>query len=351
MARKRRKFGNQVTLAAVAEKAGVSPMTVSNVLNSKPNVTAAKREAVMKAVQELNYQPNRAARALASASHLRIGLLHRDLESSFLGQILLGSLRAANRQHTEIAVWAFDPTESGSAIAAAQGLFESGIDGLILPPPLCENQSIIALGRKAGVPMVALAPGANLETIPSVRINDEAAAYDLSRLILAKGHRRIGFVRFSLMESVSRSRHAGHLRALAEFGIEPAEELVWTGRPTYDSGLQAAAYFLGLDEPPTAVFSSSDDIAAAIVNYAHRKGLRVPEDLSVAGFDDAPIASQVWPPLTTVRQSVSMIAELATDRLLTSLKQQSELPAQALLVDYELIERLSLGERVTVDAC
>ncbi|RKF17574.1 LacI family DNA-binding transcriptional regulator [Altericroceibacterium spongiae] len=343
MARTRRNFSNRVTLSTVAERAGVSPMTVSNVLNEKPNVTPAKREAVMEAVRELGYQPNRAARALASASALRIGLLHRDTESSFLGQVLLGTLRAANRHGTEIAVRPFDPADEKSALKAAEGLIRSGIDGLIVPPPLCENPSIMELQARYHIPMIALAPGASLETIPSVRIDDEAAAYDLTRLLLARGHRRIGFIRFASSHLVSASREAGHRRALQEAGIPDDPALIWTGRPTYEDGLKAAEYFLSLAEPPSAIFGSSDDLAAAIVNYAHRQGMRIPEDLSVAGFDDAPIASQIWPQLTTVRQSISNIAEIATEYLLKSLSERSEMAPEAQLVDYEVIERQSVA--------
>lgn len=344
MARTRRNFSNRATLSTVAERAGVSPMTVSNVLNDKPNVTDAKRQAVMKAVKELGYQPNRAARALASASALRIGLLHRDVDNSFLGQVLLGTLKAANRRSTEVAVRAFSPSDANSALNAAEALIRSGIDGLILPPPLCENASIMELRERHRIPMIALAPGADLETIASVRIDDEKAAYDLTKLILAKGHRRIGFVRFSSSVLVSDGRQKGHLRALNEAGISPEPQLVWYGRPTYEDGLQAADYFLSLGVPPTAIFSSSDDIAAAIVNRAHQRGLRVPEELSVAGFDDAPIASQVWPQITTVRQAISRIAEIATEKLLTALHDRTDLPHDTELVEYEVIERQSIAD-------
>ncbi|MXP27063.1 LacI family DNA-binding transcriptional regulator [Altererythrobacter indicus] len=328
----------------VAQQAGVSPMTVSNVLNDKANVTKGKREAVMKAVRELGYQPNRAARALASATSLRIGLLHRDMDSSLLGQLLLGTLRAANLNGAEIAIRSYDPDVEGSAYAEVQTLVRSGVDGLILPPPLSEDADIVALKDSHHLPMIALAPGSELGTIPSVGIDDEQASYELTRLIVNKGHTRIGFVRFVSSNGLSQTREAGYLRALKEAGLKREPELIWAGRPTYEQGLLAAEYFLGLAHPPTAIFCSSDDIAAAIVNYAHRQGLRIPGDLSVAGFDDAPIASQTWPQLTTVRQAVSNIAEIATDRLLKALKSRSELLPETQWVAHQVIERQSIAD-------
>ncbi|WP_160737560.1 LacI family DNA-binding transcriptional regulator [Altericroceibacterium endophyticum] len=344
MARSRRSFSNRVTLASVAERAGVSPMTVSNVLNDKPNVTQAKRDVVMEAVAALGYKPNRAARALASATSFRIGLLHRDTDSSFLGQVLLGTLKAANKHSAEVAIRAFSARNPASAIDAAKALLDSGIDGLIVPPPLCENPDMLELRNRYKVPMMALVPGAGLKDVPAVRIDDELAAYDLTRLMLSKGHQRIGFIRFPSSALVSVSREAGFTRALTEAGITPDPQLVWVGRPTYQSGLAAAEYFLSLDDPPSAIFSSSDDIGAAIVNHAHRQGLRVPEDISVAGFDDAPIASQIWPQLTTVRQDISTIAEIAIERLMKSLKDQTDLGADVQLVEHELIERQSIAD-------
>ena len=202
----------------------------------------------------------------------------------------------------------------------------------------------MALKDSHNLPMIALAPGGDLDTIPCVRIDDETASYDLTRLILGKGHTRIGFVRFPSSELLSNTREAGFVRALQEAGLKRDPELIWSGRPTYEQGLLAAEYFLGLTHPPSAIFSSSDDIAAAIVNYAHRQGLRIPGDLSIAGFDDAPIASQIWPQLTTVRQTVSNIAEIATDRLLKALKSRSDILPEAQLVEHQLIERQSIAD-------
>ena len=172
--------------------AGVSTMTVSNVLNNKPSVLPEKREAVLEAIQRLNYQPNVAARALASAGTIRIGLLYRDVESATLSAMLVGALKASAKFGFQLIIRSYDeasPLDDVAAFAA------SGIDGLLLPPPLCEFVSVSGISARLNIPMIALAPGIGLPDFPSVRIDDEVAAYDATCLLLDKGHRRIGYVK------------------------------------------------------------------------------------------------------------------------------------------------------------
>lgn len=339
--RKRRGSGGP-TITAVAERAGVSAMTVSNVLNNKSFVNPAIRDAVLQAVKDLNYTPNSAARSLAAAATLRIGLLHREADSALLSAMLVGTLRATSRLGVQLVIDSFDPADP---IAGIEKMLQSGLDGLLLPPPLCELASAQGLPERYDTAMIALAPGGELRNMDCVRIDDEQASYEQTRILLEKGHRHIAIVTLpGALVAVSRLR--GYLRALGEAGIAPDMQLVWEARPTFDAGLALAEETLVKDRRFTAVIAGNDDMAAAFVNVAHRNKLSVPEDISIIGFDDTPIAVKIWPALTTVRQPLALMAEKATEHLVERLRNgaaSSGQTAKAIYVDFAVVERQSVA--------
>lgn len=336
--RSRRRSGGGVTMAMVARHAGVSTMTVSNVLNNKPSVLPATREAVMKAFAELDYKPNTAARALASASNYRIGLLYRDGDSALLSAMLVGALNASARLGVQLVINVYDESEPLETVRRFLG---TAPDGLLLPPPLCERVSEAGIPDEFDIPMVALAPGRELPNMHGVRINDEQAGYDTTAIMLKAGHRRIGFVR--IPSGAGDSRFAGYARALADHGLSVDPDIVWQARPTFEAGLALAERILAGKRPVTAMLAGNDDMAAAFVNVAFRNNLRIPEDFSVIGFDDTPIAVKIWPALTTVRQPLQQIAEVATRHLVERLRSNDdEAPRGTDYVDYQIVERDSV---------
>lgn len=338
--RKRRRGTGGPTITAVAKHAGVSPMTVSNVLNNKSFVNPATREAVLEAVKALNYTPNPAARSLAAAAALRIGLLHRDIDSALLSAMLVGTLRATSRLGVQLILEIYDVADP---IGSVEKLLRSGIDGLLLPPPICETASAAGLPERHDVAMIGLAPGGDLRNMDCVRIDDEQASYELTRILLDKGHRRIAFVTLPTA-LVAASRLRGYLRALGEAGIVADMELVWEAPPTFDAGLALAERVLKEDRDFTAVIAGNDDMAAAFVNVALRNKLSVPADISITGFDDTPIAVKIWPPLTTIRQPLALMAEKATERLVARLRgEESDPSPKTIYVDFSIVERQSVG--------
>lgn len=345
MARGTRRANQGVNIQAVAERAGVSAMTVSNVINDRRKVRESTREAVLAAVQELGYKPNIAAQALASAASVRLGLLCGTTESAFLSSVLVGTVEATAQLGAQLLLRRFDADDPVLILEELKGLVQSGASAILAAPPYCEVISRKDLANQIPVPVMAMSPGDALPNLASVRIDDFAAARDMTRYLVGLGHKRIGFIRAAETHIISYTRQDGYRAALDEAGIAWDRDLVVYGDLTFDSGLAAAEWLFGLDPRPTAIFASNDDMAAAVVSLAHRQGIRIPEDLSVAGFDDSPIAVKIWPTLTTIRQPVARIAERAATLAIQAIRAAPEGDGPATLradyLPYELIERES----------
>lgn len=316
-------------------------MTVSRVINGETNVRPTTREAVNAAIAALNYSPNPAARSLAGAGRGRIGLLYSNPSAGFLSEFLVGSLDQASRSDVQIIV---EKCELGDhEIEVAKHLIDSGIDGIILPPPLCEAPAVLALLAAAGVPAVSVATSLPTPDMLAVRIDDRAAAATMTRHIMALGHRRIGFIKGNPNLSASDRRLEGYQEALAAAGIDVDPSLIAEGLFTYRSGLDAAEQLLDLADPPTAIFSCNDDMAAATVAVAHRRRLDVPGDLTVCGFDDTTLSTAIWPELTTIHQPIADMSRAAVELLVSTIRRAKGgegVDAQRML-NYTLIRRQS----------
>ena len=177
----------------------------------------------------------------------------------------------------------------------------------------------------------------------AVSVDDRQASYEMTRHLIALGHTRIGFIKGNPNQSASARRFEGYAQALAEGGLGLEDELIAQGFFTYRSGLDAAEQIMSLSEPPTAIFASNDDMAAATVAIAHRSGLDVPGDLTVCGFDDTSLATTIWPELTTIRQPVSEMSRAAVELLVRQLKGRrgGAVEAEHVVMDHALIRRQS----------
>jgi LacI family transcriptional regulator len=312
MARAARARQKTVTIQDVARRAGVSPMTVSRVINNEISVRETTRTAVRAAIDALNYAPNPAARTLAGKGLIRIGLLYSNPSSAYLSEFLLGGLEAARTGDVQLVVEKCD--EGGEARAAAH-LASQDVHGVVLPPPLCELAQVIDPLAEAGVPVAAVAGGAPAPGVSCVRIDNRRAAREMTEHLLGLGHRRIGFIAGHPSQSASAERRDGYLDALRSFHAPIESGLVAQGLFTHRSGLEAAETLLSLAEAPTAIFAANDDMAAGALAAAHRRGLHVPADLSLCGFDDSSIATSVWPELTTIHQPIADMAARAVELL------------------------------------
>ena len=329
------------TISDVARQAGVSAMTVSRVINGETNVRPSTREAVNVAITALNYAPNPAARSLAGAAQSRIGLLYSNPSAAYLSEFLVGSLDQASRSDVQLIV---AKCEIGDhEVEVARHLIEGGVDGIILPPPLCDSDAVLAVLTEAGMPTVVVATGKPPESMLAVTIDDHQAAYAMTRHIIALGHQRVGFIVGNLNQTASAMRLAGYRAALHDSGIAAEEALIAAGLFTYRSGLDAAEQLLDIDDGPTAIFASNDDMAAATVAVAHRRGLDVPGDLTVCGFDDTTLATAIWPELTTIHQPIADMSRAAVELLVSSIRRQGPAGdgAEHQLLEFTLIRRQS----------
>jgi LacI family transcriptional regulator len=340
-----RRKGGAVTIHEVARHACVSPMTVSRVINGESNVRDSTRELVLEAVRVLNYRPNPAARVLAGARDTRIALIYSNPSASYLSEMLVGALDGSHRTASQLVLDRWDNLKPAQEKAAAQKLSE-GVAGVILPPPLCESKAIAAAFAAEGVPSVALATGRAREDVSCMRIDVFNAAREMTAHLIAQGHTRIAFIKGQPTQTASGQRLEGFEAAMAEAGHEVDPALVIQGFFTYKSGLEATEKLLARKRMPTAIFASNDDMAAAAISVAHRRGLDVPNDLSVVGFDDTPIATTVWPELTTIRQPIAAMAEAAINLLLHKIRRPQDRHAVLAvdhLVPYVLVKRDSVA--------
>ncbi|MGH6747280.1 LacI family transcriptional regulator [Novosphingobium sp. PhB57] len=320
-----RKQRTSAKIDDVARLAGVSPMTVSRVINKGANVREETRRKVEAAIAELNYAPSTAARALAGGEDLRIGLLHSNPSFAYLSEFLVGALEETSAAHAQLLVKPCNEEggEGGGEAKAVAQLLRTRIDGVILPPPLSDSPAVLEALKDADVPVVAVATGRAPEWALSVSIDDREAAFTMTHHLAALGHRRIGFVTGHPNQTASAERLDGYREALSALNLPFDPALVAQGYFTYRSGLEAAGRLLDLDSPPTAIFASNDDMAAAAITVAHRRGLDVPRQLTVCGYDDTALAVSVWPELTTIRQPTTEMARRAVRLLIGEIRARS----------------------------
>lgn len=333
---------NLPTMADVANLAGVSPMTVSRVINGKAMVKKNTRDAVQAAIAALNYAPNQAARRLAGSRPISIGFLYSNPSSGYLSEFLVGLLNQSSQNNVRLVV---EKCEAGEhEVEQAHRLIANGVDGIILPPPLGDSALLIDLIVASGIPAVAVACGQADPRLSAVGIDDYQAAYAITSHLIVLGHQRIGIVLGHPNQTASARRLAGYQAAIVEKAAQNSPELIAQGMFTYRSGLDAAEILLSLAERPTAIFASNDDMAAAVVAIAHRLGLDVPGDLTVAGFDDTALATTIWPELTTVRQPITEMAEEAVQFLVRQINAQRDGTPERpehIVMDFALIRRQS----------
>lgn len=309
--------GNErASIREVAARAGVSVKTVSRVINNHRYVTAETRGRVDDAIKALGFRPSIAARSLAGWRSGQVALLYDNHSPYYIHQIQEGCWSRCQAGDTRLLAQPIDVADPLVAEKVLGLIAETHVDGIILSSPVTDCPKVLAALEDQGIAFVRISPGTNHALTSSVFMDDAQAADDMTTHLINLGHRRIGFVIGHPDHMASDQRLFGYRRALDRAGIAYEPALAVQGQFDFDSGAAAARALLDLAAQPTAIFASNDDMAAGVLAVAHRRGIAVPDQLSVAGFDDTTLARVVWPPLTTIRQPVRELAFTATDMLL-----------------------------------
>lgn len=302
------------TIQDVADLAGVSIATVSRVLNGRPDVSAGTRRNVLRVVREHGFSKNRAAGALSGGRTSLIGVAVPEVESTYFAGILSGAAEALYERDMRVVLC---PThhEHAREVVLLDRLMHGTTDGALLVLPY-ESEDELETLLHHGYPFVVVEPRTPLgDDIACVTATHYAGAVLATKHLLELGHRRIGAIKGPDDQLASQERLNGFRSTLANAGIalDPALEIGSNFK--FESGEAAAAKLLDLPSPPTAIFAFNDEVAIGAMIAARARGLRVPEDISIIGFDDALPAQLVTPPLTTVRQPLAELGRTAVSLL------------------------------------
>jgi len=329
------------TICDVAKQAGVSIKTVSRVINLEANVSAATRAKVNEAINVLGYRPNLSARSLAGGRSYLIGLIYDNPSASYISELQRGALQVCSGNGRHLLVVQVDCQSPDAAVTVREAVRSVRMDGVIISPPVCDHEGILHALDTLGVPYVRIAPDVQPQRSACVRLDDRAAASQMTQRLLRDGHRRIAFIRTRADHAAASHRYEGWLDALHKAKVPAAVDYVVDGNNTVASGMQAANQLLGLAQRPTAIFAGNDDMAVGALMAAYAHNVAVPQALSIVGFDDTPLATSVHPMLSTVQQPVAHMAMLAARHLLDPASSTSTTHTQ--WVDYRLLYRGSSG--------
>ena len=335
------RVGANATLYDVAREAGVSAMTVSRVINDSAHVSDKTRAKVMKVIERLNYSVNMAARA-ARVGTLRVGLLYSNPSAAFLSAFLVGAMGQCSQSGAQLLLEHCDDLRSQRK--AIDKLIAEGTDGILIPPPLCDSKPALRHLNEIGMPTVAVATARPSAQVSAVRIDDYEAARTMTNYLLELGHTDIGFIKGDPEHTPSQLRYQAFRDAMRQAGRNVPAERIAQGMFTYRSGLVAARELLSQPVRPSAIFASNDDMAAATIAVAHGLHLHLPDDLAVCGFDDTPVATTVWPELTTIHQPITEMARDAVELVLEHIRAKragAPIVPQHHLMPYTLIPRES----------
>ena len=331
-----------VKLQDVADLAGVSAKTVSRVVNHEAGVRDQTKEKVLKAINELNFTPNKSAQSLAADRSLLIGLIYDNPSTAYITRLQEGVLRACDKFGYGLVIHPSDHRDIGLIKVLQTLLASTRMDGMILTPPFTENEAVLDLLAEYRTPYVLISPLDHQQTDALVFTDDVSASMQMMQHLFDLGHQRIGFIRGLRHRSGSEMRFSGYVRALHRHGLSLDPRLVADGKFTFEAAEVAAQKLLEADHPPTAIFASSDYMAAGVLKAATNLNISVPTQFSICGFDDNPIARYLTPTLTTMRHPVRKLAQQAGELLITQLKQNLE-TAEATPIQSELIVRESTG--------
>jgi LacI family transcriptional regulator len=331
-----------VTIQDVAQLAGVSPATVSKVMNGAPYVSQEAREKVMSAATKLKFRPNAIARSLKGKRTLTLGLITNDLEGVFTMPLMRGVEEAASKQGFSVFL-CNSYGEASRERAHLEVLLAKQVDGIILMSGYSVKERGAPALPLSDLPLVYLYQYTHDLNVPCVVPDDLGGGKLGTEHLLKLGHRRIGFINGPSTYEATHARLEGYRQSLEAGGIIFDPALVRVGKWHEDSGYRLAHELMKLPQPPTAIFCASDSLAVGAIDALHELDLRVPEDVAIVGYDNRQFAAYQRPPLTTVALPLYEMGKLAGELLLSAIAAGGGSTAQLHKIPCYLVERQSCG--------
>lgn len=331
-----------VTIVDVAREAGVSYSTVSRVLNGFEFVKEATRQRVLEAAERLGYVANLQARSLAGGRSQIIGILVPGLDNSYVGEIVRGVDEELGREHYDLMLYTTHRGH-GNEVAYVHAVANGLADGLLLVVPLVPSAYLSALPYE-DFPHVLIDQSDPGGTSSIVESTNWQGAYDATKYLIQLGHQRIGFIAGEMQLSSAVERLRGYKDALKDHNIAVDPALIHEGNFVIGGGYERAAKLLDLPNRPTAIFASNDLSAFGAMHAVRDRGLRIPDDISLIGFDDIPQTLMTYPKLTTVRQPLAQMGRVAARMLLEQINSPGTAPRRVTLPT-ELVIRDSCKAR------
>jgi LacI family transcriptional regulator len=330
----------RATINDVARLSGVSKKTVSRVLNDSPLVHRDTRDRVLALMRKIGYAPDPQARGLAFRRSFLIGLVFDNPTAQYIVNLQYGALDALRDSGFELVVHPCDSKSDGYIEGIVRFAQQQKLWGVILIPRVSEDQALAAALRDIGCRYVRIASIALDEPARMLLTHDRLAGQEAADYLESLGHRRVALITGPRRYRSSIERGGGFTEALARRGVELPPERVYEGGYTFESGVAGAERLLAQTPRPSAIFACNDEMAAGVYKAALRMGLSIPGDLSVVGYDDSPLASQLWPALTTIRLPVRDLGRQAASMLLGSEPPaRSSRPAPVVAVTPHLVVR------------
>ncbi len=336
----------QVTIRDVAAVAGVSHQTVSRVINNSDAVRPATRQKVEAAIDQLGYQPNEIARSMARGRSGNLACFSPNLTDYTFASIIDGAEREA-REHGFFLMSASASDAATFSELVDQLVAGRRADGMLVINPYADGRH---RHLPDGFPTVFAGARPREESTNSVALDDVAVGHLATQHLLAAGHRRVGMVTGPPAEDCTQDRSLGYVTSLQEAGLEIETGLIQEGDWSASSGYRAYEQFAQMENRPSAIFAQNDQMAVGILRAARDAGLTVPDELSVIGVDDIPLAAYFAPPLTTVRQDFADIGRQAVRLLISALEQPSSPPEHLLLAGDMIVRRSTAAPALAATA-
>jgi LacI family transcriptional regulator len=332
----------KTTIRDVAKLANVSIATVSRVINNTKPVSGEVKERVLQAINETSFKPNIVARSLASKKSNMIGVIFTDISNMYFSELVAGIERTANYYNYNT-ILCTSRKDSKVELENLYMLKEKGVDGIIFTLHKSIQEGVAKFIEKNDIPTISL--DKICRGTVSIGIDNLKESYDITNYIISIGHRNIAYIGANYGDDETESlRFQGYLNALNENNLHVKPSMMVEGDFTIESGYNACEKIIMLNEKVSSIICASDEMAFGAMNCLADKGIKVPEDISVAGFDDIKFSKFTRPRLTTVHQPITEIGELATKTLINNINKKSKRYDERIVIKGGIIVRDSTRE-------